>query len=74
MSRDTTTDFPGAYRIVITRTLAGEDHTVYIGPYQTKAAAKGQLTQELREHYYEHYDKKTGYIELLTGNWRKVEA
>lgn len=73
MSRATKTDFPGAFRLVITRTLKGEDHTEYIGPYQTIGAAKGQLTQELQIHFYEHYDKKVGYIERTTGPWERVE-
>ena len=74
MSRDTITDFPGAFRLVITRTMAGEAYTRYHGPYQTIGAAKGQLTQELKMHYYEHYETKTGYIERTTGDWEKVEA
>jgi UDP-N-acetylmuramyl pentapeptide synthase len=74
MSRATDTDFPTAYRLVITRTMAGESYTEYVGPYQTIGAAKGQLTQELRERIYEHYEKKVGHIELLTGNWRKVKS
>ena len=72
MSRSTTTNFPGAYRLVVTKTLAGEEHTEYIGPYQTLGAAKGQLTQELQHHYYEHYDTKTGHLEVATG-WERVE-
>lgn len=74
MSRNTTTDFPGAYRIVITKTMAGEAYTQYHGPYQTIGAAKGQLTQELKMRDYEHYETKTGYIERTTGAWEKVES
>jgi hypothetical protein len=74
MARNTYTDFPTAYRLVITRTLGGEDHTEYIGPYQTKGAAKGQLTQELKMRSYEHYETKTGHVEQTTGAWEKVES
>lgn len=74
MSRDTTTDFPTAYRLVITRTLAGEDNTIYVGPYQTIGAAKGQLSQALEMRDYEHYETKTGYVERTTGPWEKVES
>ena len=73
MSRATTTDFTTAYRLVITRTCGGEDYTEFIGPYQTIGAAKGQLTHELKLRDYDHYDKKVGHIELMTGNWRKME-
>lgn len=72
MSRATRTDFPGAFRLVITRTLAGEDYTEFIGPYQTIGAARGQLTHELRERGYDHYEKKVGHIEYATG-WERVE-
>lgn len=72
MSRTTNTDFPAAYRVVITRTLGGHEATEYHGPYMTIGAAKGILTGELRERSYEHYDAKTGHVEIMTGNWRKV--
>lgn len=73
MARSTTIDFPVAYRLVITRTLAGEDYTEYVGPYQTIGAAKGQLTEQLKMGYYEQYSKKVGHIERSTG-WEKVES
>lgn len=74
MSRSTRTDFPGAFRLVITRTLGDEEYTEYVGPYQTIGAARGQLTQELQMRYHEHYSKKVGYIERTTGAWEKVES
>lgn len=74
MARSTKTDFPGAFRLVITRTLGDEECTEYIGPYQTIGAAKGQLTQELRPRDYDHYSKKVGHIERTTGPWEKVES
>lgn len=74
MSRATRTDFPGAFRLVITRTLGDTEYTEYVGPYQTIGAAKGQLTDHLRMRHYEHYSKKVGHIESTTGGWEKVEA
>jgi len=74
MARNTNTDFPTAYRLVIIRTLAGVEHIEYVGPFQTKPAAKGQLTEYLRERSYEHYDSKVGYIERTTGPWERVES
>ena len=73
MSRYTDTDFPGAFRIVVTKTMAGESYTQYHGPYQSIGAAKGQLTQELKMRDYEHYETKVGHIERTTGPWEKVE-
>lgn len=67
MSRDTRTDFPGAFRVVIN----DEGWTTYIGPYQTIGAAKGQLTQQTTGWYARK--GKTGYIERTTGAWEKVE-
>jgi hypothetical protein len=65
MSRDTRTDFPGAFRVVLVKGYG----TTYVGPYQTLAAAKGQLSREQRYH-----GQDAGYIERTTGAWEKVEA
>jgi len=67
MSRETNANFPGAFRVVI------DDNgcVTYKGPYQTKGAAKGQLTQQIEGWYAR--PGKTGHIELMTGNWRKME-
>jgi hypothetical protein len=73
MSRYTTTNFPGAFRLVVTKSMGGEDYTQYHGPYQTIGAAKGQLTQELKMRDYEHYETKTGHIETTSGAWMPVE-
>ena len=67
MSRETRTDFPGAFRVVLVHSWG----TTYKGPYQTLSAAKGQLTQET-EGWYANKGK-TGYIERTTGAWEKVE-
>lgn len=72
MSRATRTDFPEAFRLVITRTLGDTEYTEYIGPYQTIGAARGQLTDQLRMRSYEHYSKKVGHIERTTGPWEEV--
>lgn len=72
MSRGTRTNFPSAFRIVVTRTLGDVEDTEYIGPYQTIGAAKGQLTNALEPHYHEHYSKKVGHIERAAG-WERVE-
>lgn len=74
MSRATDKNFPEAFRLVITRTLGGQDYTEYIGPYMTIGAARGQLTDQLRMRSYEHYEKKVGHIERTTGPWEKVEV
>ena len=65
MSRTTRTNFPGAYRVVL-RHLWG---TEYKGPYQTLAAAKGQLTQETGPW---HKDT-VGWIEYIKGEWERIE-
>lgn len=67
MSRTTRTDFTNAYRVVL-ETPYG---VYYKGPYQTYAAAKGQLTQETTGWYA---DKgKTGYIEQTPDDaWERV--
>lgn len=67
MSRETRTDFPGAFRVVID----DDGRKTYIGPYQTKAAAKGMLTQQVEGWYARK--GRTGYIERTTGAWEKVE-
>jgi len=72
MSRATDKDFPEAYRLVIITTYGDVDETTYIGPYQTIGAARGQLTHELKQRYYEHYSKKVGHIERTTGSWEEV--
>lgn len=66
MSRTTRTDFPGAFRVVLVKSWGTE----YKGPYQTLAAAKGQLTHELG--YYGASSQ--GYIEKTPdGAWERVE-
>jgi hypothetical protein len=67
MSRETRTNFPGAFRVVI----EDNGYTTYQGPYQTLGAAKGQLTQQVEGWYAR--EGKTGYIERTTGPWEKVE-
>ena len=68
MSRTTRTNFTGAYRVVLEHSWGTE----YKGPYQTKAAAKGQLTAETDSYW--HQDRgTTGYIERTTGEWERVE-
>lgn len=73
MSRTTRTDFPGAYRVVLVKSWGTE----YKGPYQTLAAAKGQLTSEtLAGPYYalRPVSGVTGYIEKTPdGAWERVE-
>lgn len=66
MSRKTKTNFPGAFRVVLNTPWGIE----YKGPYQTKAAAKGQLTSETEGWYSDR--GITGHIEVATG-WEKVE-
>ena len=66
MSRTTRTNFPGAYRVVLEHAWGTE----YKGPYQTIAAAKGQLTQETGGTW----NKKTGWIEYIKGEWERVEG
>lgn len=65
MSRSTRTDFPESFRIVLKHSWA----TVYKGPYQTLAAAKGQLTSETR-----YNPNVIAHIERTTGPWERVEA
>lgn len=68
MSRETRTNFPGAFRVVI------DDNgwVTYMGPYQTIGAAKGQLTQAVDGWYARK--GKTGYIEKTPdGAWERVE-
>lgn len=67
MSRETRTNFPGAFRVVI----EVDGYKTYIGPYQTKAAAKGMLTQQTTGWYARK--GKIGYVERTTGAWEKVE-
>lgn len=69
MSRETYTDFPSAFRVVIEHEHPNRA-TKYIGPYQTLGAAKGQLTQQIEGWYREKGN--TGYIERSTG-WERVE-
>lgn len=64
MSRKTRTDFTCAYRVVLVHSWGTE----YKGPYQTYAAAKGQLTQETG------YYSATGWIEQTPDDaWERVE-
>ena len=65
MSRSTRTDFRESFRLVLTHSWG----THYKGPYQTLAAAKGQLTSETR-----YSPKVEGHIERMTGDWEKVTA
>lgn len=67
MSRTTRTNFSESFRVVLTHSWGTE----YKGPYQTKAAAKGQLTQETSSSWRK--DTK-GHIERMTGDWEKVEV
>lgn len=67
MSRTTRTNFTEAFRVVLEHPWGTE----YKGPYQTLAAAKGQLTQETSSSY--RADTK-GSIERMTGNWERVES
>jgi len=66
VSRTTRTNFESAYRVVLVHGYGTE----YKGPYQTLSAAKGQLTAETGGRWQ---TSTTGYIEIMTGNWRKVE-
>ena len=67
MSRTTRTDFPGAFRVVLVKSWGTE----YKGPYQTLAAAKGQLTSETSDHWNWNVQ---GYIEKTPdGAWERVE-
>lgn len=68
MSRTTRTNFPGAYRVVLEQSWGTE----YKGPYQTLAAAKGQLTQETTG-WHRTRATTAGYIERTTGEWERVE-
>lgn len=72
MSRKTRTNFPGAFRVVLVKSWGTE----YKGPYQTLAAAKGQLTPETMCGPYYAPTKRPGvegWIERTTGAWERVE-
>lgn len=84
MSRSTKTNFGGAYRVVLekrdreTAEVVGQRD--YVGPYQTKGAAKGQLTylvaQANRTHWRTDEPPETetaGWIEQTTGEWKRIE-
>lgn len=65
MSRDTATNFPGAFRVVLEYPWG----TRYVGPYQTLGAAKGQLTQQTG-----YNSSATGWVEKTPdGQWERVE-
>lgn len=66
MSRTTRTNFTCAYRVVLEHSWGIE----YKGPYQTYAAAKGQLTQETAGLWRKG---TTGYIEQTPDDaWERV--
>lgn len=79
------TDDSHTYRAVVTTKTVYEDgrpdrnYTEIFGPYQTKGAAKGQITRESdRVIRYNRYHR--GYTEVVSGHveksstkWEKVE-
>lgn len=78
MSRSTSKNFDGAYRVVTKKVHKETGKQVgeltYTGPYQTKGAAKAMLTRMTWEYNY-YGQKKTelvGEIQIATG-WEAVE-
>jgi hypothetical protein len=79
VGRGTATNFGGAYRVVFEKHDKESGKLVsteYVGPYQTKGAAKGQLTYEVarrnNSYWAEPTEVTTGWIEQTTGEWKRI--